>query len=519
MKYTITLILLLINGISISQNTNISNTNIFDGEPFMAIDPLNNQHIVAAWMGFQVGQNVAIKSSISNNGGVTWSAAQAIPHNFAGNTSADVSLQYDNSGNLFLCYIDYSSSDFSNGAIMIRKSTDGGLSWGTAVEAISINDCPGKLCVDRPWMVIDVSGGVNDGTIYVTSMNADQPTMISAPYNPYLTVSDDNGVSFSTPRFLDTTNFLSGNVITQPMPSPAIGQDGKFYAAYPSYETSQSPFAHIYLAESTTKGISLDHSNVLTIVSPGVSDVYAKKGSLLIADKVSPNHLVFFALTEEEGDADVFYIETYDGVYWTSPVRVNQDAVANGKMQDLVWADFNESGDLAVAWRDRRNASGSGYQTETEIYAAIRIKDSTVFEQDFKISSAQASHDVVLESAGNDFMNVRFLGDTMYAIWGDVRSGTLNIFFNKTNVLDQTSSVSIITEENPLSIQPNPADKELKIDNFDEFESLTLYNVRGELIDTILTPVYKVENLPSGAYFIVSRVGQKSFTSRIQVQH
>ena len=355
------------------QNINISNANFFEGEPYLTIDPANNQHLVAAWMGFQISEAVVIKTSYSNDGGATWSTPTYLPHTIVGNTSADPSLAYDNTGNLFVCYIDYDENNFTNGAIFIRKSVDGGVNWGAEVEAISISDCPNKLCVDRPWMVIDQSDN-----IYITSMNANQPTIVSPYYNPYVVVSSDLGTSFSIPIFIDGPNYLAGDVIKQPMPSPTISNDGTFYAAYPSYETSQSLWAHIYIAKSTDQASNFTYSSAYN-GGGGSLDFYAKKGALLISNPTNPTHLAYFMPLDINGDIDIFMIETTDGINWSSPERINQDGIGNTKMQDLVWADFNENGDLAICWRDRRNASTSGYQTETEIYGAIRFSGNSNF--------------------------------------------------------------------------------------------------------------------------------------------
>jgi hypothetical protein len=45
-----------------SQNTNISNGIVFDGEPYLAINPNNSQHMVVAWMGFKLNQHLVIKT-------------------------------------------------------------------------------------------------------------------------------------------------------------------------------------------------------------------------------------------------------------------------------------------------------------------------------------------------------------------------------------------------------------------------------------------------------------------------
>ena len=502
MKKTLFLLVLL-PYLSFGQNIAVTATNIFNGEPTLAVNPLNPQTMVAAWIGIDFSEGTVIRSSYSLDGGLTWSASIFMPHIVAGNSSADPSLQYNSSGEVFLCYIDHDATNFSNGQIVVRKSTDNGASWGAAVEAISLLDCPGKLCVDRPWMEIDRSGGANDGAIYVTSMNANQPTLVTPPYNPYLSVSSDNGASFVAPRFLDTLGYLAGSSIPQPMPSPAIGADGRFYASYPSYETSQDPFAHIYLASSTSLGADFDQVNLYTILIPGVSDPLAKKAGKLLADPSTPNHLIQLSLSEVNGDVDILFQETFNGLTWTSPTRVNQDPIANGKMQDLVWGEFNANGDLAICWRDRRNASASGYQTETEIYGVIRFKDSSNFESDFPISSQQVNHGAILNESGNDFLSVRYVGNMLYTIWGDVRTGTLNIFLNRYNVTTGTSSLSEVhSESGVLQVYPNPAQDLVHLTHFNDVEDLQLVDAHGKFIQSVQADQFSVLALPAGTYHL-----------------
>lgn len=452
---------------SFGQNVNVSGVNIFDGEPYLAIDPGNPQHLVAAWMGAQLGQKVTIKSAYSNDGGLTWSTPIWQPHQVVNNSSADVSLGYDLNGNLYMAYIDYDNDNFTNGGVFVRKSVDGGQTWGAAVEAISTVDCPNKLCVDRPWMVIDRSGGPLDGTIYVTSMNADQPTMVIPPYNPFLSVSSDNGATFATPRYMDTLNFYAGSTINQPMPSPTVTSNGTFMAIYPSYEPlAQGPFAHLYIAKSTTAGVDIDHINAYTGTGNTISDPYLKKGSLFKSNPANASHLAYFFLKETSGDVDIYFMESFNGgTTWSSQQRINQGPVGSGKLQDLVWADFDLDGDLAVCWRDRRNTASTGYAVPTEIYCAVRYKDSTNFSLDFAITDNQVAHDIILEGKGNDFMNVQFLNDTVYAVWGDVRTGNLSIYLNKVSVATGVSSITTIAKEsivNPL-VYPNPASESIRL--------------------------------------------------------
>lgn len=513
------LFLLTIPFFGASQNVNVSNAAVFEGEPYLAINPNNAQHLVAAWMGFKIGQGVIIKSKYSDDGGVTWSTVNEIPHVAGANAMADVSLEYDLNGNLYMCYINHENVNFSQGSVFIRKSTDDGATWGLPVEAISLTDCPNQLCVDRPWIAVDHSSGPTNGAIYVTSINANQPTLVVPPYHSYLVVSSDGGNTFSTPRFVDTTNYLVGS-IQQAATSPVVGPDGTFYATYPSFDTSQSPLAHIYLASSTTLGSDLNHANAYTVLISGTSDPYAKKASKLLCDPSEPSHLALLLLGQENGDGDIYFMETYNAIDWTTPVRINDDALGNGKLQDLIWGAFNENGDLAVCWRDRRNASSNGYQTESEIYGVVRFKDSINFEPNFPISSQQVPHDVVLEGSGNDFMNVRYVGDTLYAIWGDVRTGTLNIFLNKTSVSTGISSLQSIYSDNKLmTIFPNPANEFFTIEQFDAYQNCSLIDTKGKVIREIETNLVQTSDLPSGTYFVKFSIKNKSFTSPIIIRH
>lgn len=486
MKILVTTTLIFILRFCFTQNIHVSDGFVFDGEPYIVINPANSSQLVTAWMGFQAGQKITIKTSVSTDGGINWSAANWIPHHVAGNSSADVSMSFDNFGNLFMSYIDYDNVGFSNGSVYVRKSTDGGATWGEASEVISIVDCPGKLCIDRPWMVIDNSGGLYDGTIYITTQNADQPTMVSPPYNPYVTVSSDHGVSFQSPRLLDTLGYYAGNSITQSMASPAVNTSGTFYALYPSYEPiNQGPFGHLMLASSQNGGTSLNHLTAYTTSNGGTTNPYLKRGPLLKTDPSNPNHLAYFFVSETEGDADIFYIESYNaGLNWTNPFRVNQDLAGNGKIQDLVWADFDTDGDLGICWRDRRNASGNTYQEQTEIYCAVKKKDSLTLLPDFAITDNPIDHDTILDGKGNDFMCIRFLHDTLYAVWGDVRTGNLSIYLNKSSIVTGTNSIQLISREaiNPAHIYPNPVSEILYVHSDLPTTSYHMYDALGNEI-------------------------------------
>ncbi len=484
-----------------AQNQLVSEGNIFEGEPYLVMSPANHQHLVAAWMGIQFNNKVVIKTSVSDNGGNTWSTPIWQTHLDPTFSSADVSLAYDHQGNLFMSYIDYDNVNFSAGKVLVRKSIDGGLSWGNPITALDVSTFPNQVAIDRPWMVIDQTSGPNSGTIYITNMNANQPTLITPPYHPYVSISTDGGQSFQSEP-LDATGFLAGTTIPQPMASPVVTSDGRFIALYPSYLPSQSLLPRLIRVQSNNQGQTYTYDTAYQGQGFGTSNSLVKAGPLLRANPTNANQMSYFFLSDAFGESDITFIETSNnGLTWSSPTRINQDPIGNGKIQDLIWADYASNGDLAVCWRDRRNASGTGYSVPSELFCTVRNSITNTWLTDFSVSDQAANHLPILEESGNDFMNVILENDTLNVIWGDVRSGSLKIYFSKRGIYDSTNLIISLPEPEYM-VFPNPVSTDLSISK--EFIGADFYLITSEgksiqngKIESSLLPF---ESLPTGTY-------------------
>lgn len=479
----------------LAQNTNISNGIVFDGEPFLTVNPNNPNHMVAAWMGFKLNNQIVIKTRASFDGGTTWSSTNQIPHTHPSYGSADPSLEFDDAGNVFLCYTDYDQL-LDSGSVYVRKSVDGGLNWGAPAEVINAHADPGKYPVDRPWISIDNSGGSHNGNIYVTTMPPNVFGYLPPPYHPYFIRSADGGNTFEPWTYLDSAGWLAGNFIPQPMASNATTTDGRFLAAYPSWVLTQSLYPQYILATSSDGGGSFSYKTIVNLSGNiALEDSLAKKGYLLRADPSDPTHLIFLLVLNNFGDGDVFLTESYNGGNtWSGLTRVNDDPVGNNRLQDLLWADFDTDGDLMVTWRDRRNAPDSTYTTSSEIWGACRNKDSLQFSPNFRISDTQVAYDTILSGSGNDFMCVKFRDDTINAVWGDTRNGFLNIYFQRKPVNGNSLSVQQISSEKipVLTVCPNPAGDFVNIEA-NGIRQLTFFNSSGIELLNIDNPMVKDE--------------------------
>jgi len=202
---------------------------------------------------------------------------------------------------------------------------------------------------------------------------------------------------------------------------------------------------------------------------------------------------------------------------------VNDDPIANNKMQDLVWADFDNDGDLIVAWRDRRNAADSTYETSSEIMGSIRWKDSTNFSPNFVITDSSITYNNILAENGNDFMCVQLINDTVYAVWGDTRNGYLNIWLQQIDIATGGSSIiDLANDISLINIYPNPSKNTINIDlgsNDLQNSSIQLINVLGEVI--MNQPVIQqkntidLSNYPIGNYLIQFNNNKGSKTLKV----
>lgn len=522
MKALLTLLSVLFIAISsFGQNQNVSNGNFFDGEPFLAVNPTNSQHMVVAWMGYFAFTNVLIKTKVSFDAGQSWSAINALSHTNPNYGSADPSIDFNNSGDVFLTYIDYDSS-IDSGSVYTVKSNDGGMNWDAPVEVINAHSDEGQYPIDRPWVSIDRSGGTNDGNIYVTSMPPNVFGPLPPPHHPYFMVSIDGGISFNPWQYLDTTDWLVGNFIAQPMPTHCVSANGTFHAVYPSFLIAQSFMPQYILASTANAGNSFTYNSVL--FSPtGISESLPKKGYLIRSNPGDANHLVFFYLNSTYSDLDVFMTESFDeGTNWASPVRINDDPVSNDRMQDLLWADFDTDGDLVVSWRDRRNAADSTYTTSSEIWGAYRSADSTNFAPNFQISDSLVAYDNILSLAGNDFMCIKLINDTLSAVWGDTRDGNLNIWFQRMSVTGTVLSTNKISSETipEINIYPNPSVSNITVEG-QGIQKLVLLDQNGKVVSTHQNQsksdniVIDMSHLASGVYFIQVNSSGGSVSKRV----
>ncbi|MBZ0267405.1 hypothetical protein K8I85_04570, partial [bacterium] len=166
-------------------------------------------NMYSSWVNLSGSANDAdIEISRSTDGGFSWSSVQNISNAInAGSHNQGVNIRIGPNGEVYTCWAVYDSWPSDETAIGLNKSTDGGATWvGEARVVTNIrghrNTSLPNTSIRRnsfPAMAVDVSGGSNDGAIYIVWTNIGVPGVNSGNADIYLAKSTDGGSTFATP--------------------------------------------------------------------------------------------------------------------------------------------------------------------------------------------------------------------------------------------------------------------------------------------------------------------------------
>ncbi|MEI6455300.1 MAG: BACON domain-containing carbohydrate-binding protein [bacterium] len=165
-------------------------------------------NLYAAWTDFGGANDSQIKISRSINDGVTWSTSLNISSAInAGSHNQGVNIQTGPAGEVYVAWAVYDSWPSDETAIGFAKSTNGGISYPAATRIISNIKGIRYSVVSKnhrvnsfPVMAVDISGGPNNGNIYIVWTNIGVPgTNTGTNRSVYMIRSTNGGSTWSTP--------------------------------------------------------------------------------------------------------------------------------------------------------------------------------------------------------------------------------------------------------------------------------------------------------------------------------
>ncbi|MBU0561756.1 MAG: T9SS type A sorting domain-containing protein [Bacteroidetes bacterium] len=293
-----------------------------------------------------------------------------------------------------------------------------------------------------------------------------------------------------------------------------------------SYNTSVSPFVRLYIATTTDTGNTFQR-----YVAGNVFPAYAKLPFYTIsADPVNNGYAILGWCDTRYGDLDVLLSKSIDGGQtWAIPVRINDDAVNNGIVQDQVWSAFSATGELALNWRDRR-MNDTTSTSPFDIYAAVSLDGGNSFQPNFRMSSVSSPFQAL--SCCNSFIGLALTDSFVVANWGDNRNLDWDIYFNKANIA--ITDVEEINSDIPVTFvlyqnYPNPFNPTTVIGYqlpVTGNVTLKIYDVLGREITTLVNETkeagsyevkFDAKQLSSGVYFYQLKTSSSVITKKLMV--
>ncbi len=406
------------------ESTDVPTTtvNSTQSENSIVVDPMNNDKIMNSNNSTQnpVGSLYGANFLYSTDGGTLWGGTI----NGAGGTNqGDPTTGIDRNGRYLIGFI----NSIGAGGQSVSWSTNQGTTWTPVVSGVA-----GSQMLDKNHMWIDVSATspyVNNAYNAWTNFGlSGSPIEISRTTN--------GGLNWSTQLNINSA-FTAGshnqgvNICTGP-----AGQVYVFWAVYESWPSVEGTYA---FAKSTNGGTTyapavkfltgcrgirstgaLFHNMRTNSFPSSCCDISggAYNGTIYM---IWPNNGVPGVNTGS--DIDVYLVKsTNEGANWSTPTRVTNDALGNGKKVANPWITCDPvSGALSVVFYDDRNCSA----TQAETWVANSVDGGATWDN-FKVSDVAFTPGAIPGLAGGymgDYLGITARAGKVYPCWSDNRSG------------------------------------------------------------------------------------------------
>lgn len=380
---------------------------------------ISNPNIIFAGANTDLGQGYYV----STNAGVTWFGNDFLPGSIA--TSTNPAVLIAPNGNLLFNYFDNS--------IVVDRSGNNGQSWFGRV-------------------IIPTSGGFEKNHT-ATDYQSTSPyyqrlylgyTRWSPPYPVVIVYSTNFGQSFSYEIQVGSpqANHYEQGINLQ------TGPGGVVYAIW-STPIINSPYTEdkIGFSKSTNGGVSWS-TPTLPITIGGIrgsvlnSGIRVNSFPSMGVDRSggARNGYIYLCWAQKNlspagSDADIiFAYSSNGGTSFSPPVRVNDDALNNGKPQFLPWLTVDQvNGNISIVYYDTRDVANLD---SCNTYLAFSPDGGTNWTN-FKVSgSPQKPVPLTGYATGyyGDYISVSAHNGNIYPFWTDNRSGKTQIYSTKVTL-------------------------------------------------------------------------------------
>jgi hypothetical protein len=341
-------------------------------------NPVNS----ANWIGTDMRITGYVGSPLvfyTTNYGVNWASSTVTA------SSGDPVLAADTHNNIFLGYLN------SNVYPALQKSTNGGVSWGTATTIVSNSNA------SSPWFWCDKTSGPYTNYVYMNYVNFNT-------YEIEFWRSTNNGVNWAL------KNGAIGWGTPEPVPNGICDKDGNVYCIYYG--------GGLNMKKSTDGGTTFGGTvPIASFAWPGnynsTSGRYYLKNYIRVSacpqiacditNGPYTNYIYCVWCENPAGpyNADIYFSKSTDhGANWSSQVKINDDNTYLDHWMPAISVD--SLGRVFVYWYDSRNDPTNNLLTEE--WGTCSTNGGTTFMPNFKISNQHFHPDSVkIYQANQDY--------------------------------------------------------------------------------------------------------------------
>jgi ELWxxDGT repeat protein len=422
-------------------------------EPYVAVNPTNPKNVVATWQQdhWSNAAGRGIGAGVSFDGGLTWQEV-VIPgitlvSGGQYQRAGDTWLSFAPNGDLYESTLAGNITQASHlapkeNAVLVSKSTDGGLTWGNPIPVIQ--DGNSDRFDDKDSITADPT---NSNLVYAVWERVNH-------FSPYVQAvtkfvrSTDGGRTWEAPRDI----FASPNNDTNTGHQILVRPDGTLIDLFTEITTHGSGTALQLMAlRSTDKGLTwsapIPASQLLPAgaIDPDTGQGIDDAGELAHY-AVDPGNGNLYAVWADgrfsnfQYNSIAFAMSTDGGLTWSTPIRVNQtpDTIPAANRQALVPSvAVAQDGTVAVTYYDfRNNTSAAGVATDywmVHAHPQNGLTNPSSWREENRLTNVSFDFEQATPRFGGpfigDYEGLAAAGNSFYAVWTQPHDGDQDSIF------------------------------------------------------------------------------------------
>ncbi len=374
----------------------------------------------------------------TTNGGTTWGGGDLLPNSIA--ASSDPACVFNRAGTMLFNYFD--------NIIVTDRSSNGGATWQGRITV------PSSGSFDKNHMAVDDNPtSPYYGRIYVVW------TQFVTPNPIVLSYSTNNGATYSAQQQIGAP--ISGHY--EQGCNIQVAPDGTVYCIWACPNTGLANVEDLIGFTKSTNGGVTWSAPTTPLTIKGIrgnllsTNIRVNSFPSMAVDRSggSRNGYIYVTWTQRGlapagSDADIcFAYSSNGGTSWSSQVRVNNDALNNGKNQFLPWMTVDQTnGRIAIVFYDTRdNATADSCNT----YLAVSNNGGGSWDNMRVSDRSQRPSPLSGYATGyyGDYIAVVAHNNIIWPFWMDNRSGPAQIYTVK--VQSAVYPLSAFNLQNPAA--------------------------------------------------------------------